>query len=152
MSNAGNGFGTSAKLASLHAWDGDEALAISSLGHQILTFEAPPGNGLSSRLFELRVNNATGNFTVNYSEDATPKVTAITGVYPVMDGRLVLPSISAASLVVHGTGFGPGLTQKVFSWELHLRKLIFESLYALSHNMDSGTATQKRDACLVVRL
>lgn len=110
---AGNGFGSSSQLVSITTSDSNETHQISDLSQRELTFVAPPSNGLSSRIFTLRVNNATQNLTINYSEAATASVDGIICGYPINDGQMMLPATSAAALTVLGSGFVSTLATKV---------------------------------------
>lgn len=109
---AGNGFGSSSQLVSITS-DSNETHQISDLSQRELTFVAPPSNGLSSRIFTLRVNNATQNLTVNYSEAAAARVDGIIGGHPINDGQMMLPATSAAALTVLGSGFVSTLATEV---------------------------------------
>ncbi len=110
---AGSGFGASLQFVSITAADSDQSLPITALSQTELRFTAPPGNGLSSRVFTLAVNNATQNLTIKYSEAATARVDAVLGSFPVSGGQLVLPSTSAAALTLIGSGFTSTLAAEV---------------------------------------
>ena len=83
-------------------------MSISSVSQESLTFEAPESRGQSSRRLILAVNNATEEIVVGYSQAATPRVDSVDGAYPLIDGQLMLPSISAATLVLSGQGLSSG--------------------------------------------
>ena len=104
----GSGFGSNPKLVSIQSQDTGLAVELLSAGSTAFTFTSPPSGGLPGSTLILKVNNATQNFTVQYSEAATPEVTEVLGDYPILGGQLQLPASSAASLTLTGLGFGNG--------------------------------------------
>lgn len=103
--SAGSGFGSSPRLARIKILDANESVTVAGVTQQALTFVAPPSRGLPSQDLLLTVNNATRIFTIRYSQAVTPRVTGVSGDYPLVNGRLMLPSSSAAKLTLTGSGF-----------------------------------------------